>query len=39
MTYDLVRGMYDILPDEIPWWQLAENAVREMKSLMVAATR
>ncbi len=30
MTYDLVRGMYDILPDEIPWWQLAENAMREM---------
>ena len=30
MTYDLVRGMYDILPDEIPWWQLAEDAVREM---------
>ncbi|MDD4904516.1 MAG: histidine--tRNA ligase, partial [Candidatus Bipolaricaulis sp.] len=30
MSYDLVRGMYDILPDEIPWWQLAEDAVREM---------
>ncbi len=30
MTYDLVRGMYDILPDEIPWWRLAEEAVREM---------
>jgi histidyl-tRNA synthetase len=29
MTYDLVRGMYDILPDEIPWWQLTEDAVRE----------
>ncbi len=30
MTYDLVRGMYDILPDEILWWQLTEDAVREM---------
>jgi len=30
MTYDPVRGMYDILPEEIPWWRLAEEAVREM---------
>jgi histidyl-tRNA synthetase len=30
MTYDLVKGMYDILPDEAPWWRLAEAAVREM---------
>jgi histidyl-tRNA synthetase len=30
MTYDLVKGMYDILPEEIPWWRLAEGAVREM---------
>jgi histidyl-tRNA synthetase len=30
MTYDPVRGMYDILPDEISWWTLAEEAVREM---------
>ena len=30
MTYDLVKGMYDILPEEIPWWRLAEEAVREM---------
>lgn len=29
MSYDLVRGMYDILPDEIPWWTLAEEAMRE----------
>ena len=30
MTIDLVRGMYDILPDETAWWRLAEDAVREM---------
>jgi len=30
MSYDRVRGMYDILPDEIPWWRLAEEAVREI---------
>ena len=30
MSYDLVRGMYDILPDEIPWWRLVEEAVREI---------
>ncbi|MCX6101211.1 MAG: ATP phosphoribosyltransferase regulatory subunit, partial [Candidatus Bipolaricaulota bacterium] len=30
MTYDLVKGMYDILPEEIPWWRSAEEAVREM---------
>jgi histidyl-tRNA synthetase len=30
MSYDRVRGMYDILPDEIPWWRLAEEAVRDV---------
>jgi len=30
MSYDRVRGMYDILPDEIPWWRLVEEAVREI---------
>jgi histidyl-tRNA synthetase len=30
MSYDRVRGMYDILPDEIPGWRLAEEAVREV---------
>lgn len=30
MSHEPVRGMYDILPDEIPWWRLAEGAVREM---------
>ena len=30
MSIDLVRGMYDILPDETAWWRLAEDAVREM---------
>jgi histidyl-tRNA synthetase len=30
MSYDLVKGMYDVLPDEVPWWRLAEEAVREM---------
>ena len=29
MSYDLVRGMYDILPEEIAWWRLAEDAVLE----------
>jgi len=30
MSYARVRGMYDILPDEIPWWRLVEEAVREI---------
>jgi histidyl-tRNA synthetase len=30
MSYDRVRGMYDILPDEMPWWILVEEAVREI---------
>jgi len=30
MSHDPVRGMYDILPDEMPWWHLAEAAMREM---------
>ncbi len=30
MTYERVRGMYDILPDEVPWWRLAEEAVHEI---------
>ncbi len=29
MTYDLVRGMYDILPEETPWWRIVEETVRE----------
>jgi histidyl-tRNA synthetase len=29
MTYDLVRGMYDILPDEAASWRLVEDAVAE----------
>jgi len=29
MTYDLVRGMYDILPDEAACWRFVENAVIE----------
>ncbi len=30
MSVEPVRGMDDTLPDEIPWWTLAEDAVREM---------
>lgn len=29
MTYDLVRGMYDVLPDEAVYWRLVEDAVAE----------
>ena len=29
MSYDLVRGMYDILPSETAWWRQAEEAVQE----------
>jgi len=30
MSYDLVRGMNDILPEEIGWWRLIEKAIREV---------
>jgi histidyl-tRNA synthetase len=30
MRHELVRGTYDILPADIGWWQLAEDAVREI---------
>jgi histidyl-tRNA synthetase len=29
MNYERVRGMYDILPDEIEWWRVAERAMIE----------
>ena len=29
MTYERIRGMYDILPDEIVWWRRAEEAMIE----------
>lgn len=29
MTYERIRGMYDILPDEIGWWHRAEAAMIE----------
>ncbi|HHK67184.1 MAG TPA: histidine--tRNA ligase [Candidatus Acetothermia bacterium] len=33
MTYDPVRGMRDILPDEVGWWRLAEEKFREVARL------
>lgn len=30
MTYERIRGMHDILPDEIGWWRLSEQALREI---------
>ena len=29
MSYERIRGMYDILPDEIEWWRKAEAAMIE----------
>jgi len=29
MKYERIRGMYDILPDEIEWWRMAEQAMIE----------
>ena len=29
MTYERIRGMYDILPEEIAWWRNAEAAMIE----------
>ena len=29
MKYERIRGMYDILPDEIGWWRMAERAMIE----------
>ncbi len=29
MSYELVRGMNDILPEEVGWWRLVEDAIRE----------
>jgi histidyl-tRNA synthetase len=29
MNTERIRGMYDILPDEMGWWRLAEQAMRE----------
>lgn len=30
MTYDVVRGMNDILPGEVVWWQRVEDAIRDV---------
>ena len=30
MSYERIRGMHDILPDEIGWWQRSEQALREI---------
>ena len=30
MTYESVRGMRDILPEEVPYWTLLEESVREI---------
>ncbi len=29
MTYERIRGMYDILPEEMAWWRRAEEAMIE----------
>ncbi len=29
MKYERIRGMHDIVPDEIGWWQQAESVLRE----------
>lgn len=29
MSYELVRGMNDILPEEVGWWRLIEDAIRD----------
>jgi histidyl-tRNA synthetase len=30
MSYELVRGMNDILPEDVGWWRLVEDAIREV---------
>jgi len=30
MSYDIVRGMNDILPEEVTWWQLVEDTIRDV---------
>ena len=30
MTYEIVRGMNDILPEEVVWWQLVEDTIRDV---------
>jgi histidyl-tRNA synthetase len=32
MSYELVRGMSDILPEEVGWWRLVEDAIRDTAS-------
>ena len=29
MSYERIRGMYDVLPDETGWWRMAEGAMIE----------
>lgn len=29
MSYERIRGMYDVLPDEIGWWRMTEGAMIE----------
>ena len=30
MNYDRVRGMNDILPEDVAWWQLVEHTIRSL---------
>ena len=30
MTYERVRGMNDILPEDVAWWQLVEHTIRSV---------
>jgi len=30
MSYELVRGMNDLLPEEIAWWRCVEDAIRDV---------
>ena len=30
MSYDLVRGMNDLLPEEVAWWRLVEETIRDV---------
>ena len=30
MSYELVRGMNDILPEDVVWWRLVEDAIRNI---------
>lgn len=34
MNMELPRGVQDILPEDIPYWQLVENTARKLLNLI-----